>query len=83
MTVEQTPKTPHKFRRQIKQRIDRLSAERLTVADDFLAYLEHRESDEATAELLRIPGLLEAVDEAKRDVAAGRTTDWRNVRRDV
>jgi hypothetical protein len=35
--------------------LKRLSPERLRVAADFLAYLDERESNDATEELLRIP----------------------------
>ena len=38
-----------------ERRLRRLSSDRLRVASDFLAYLEDRESSEATAELLAIP----------------------------
>jgi len=62
------------IRRQAKERIDALSPERVQVADDFLAYLEERESDQATEELLRIPGLVEALKQAERDIEAGRVT---------
>jgi hypothetical protein len=37
-------------------RLRSLSPERLRVADDFLAYLQEREENEAIAELLSIPG---------------------------
>lgn len=39
-----------------QRRLRSLSPERLQVANDFLAYLEEREENEATAELLNIPG---------------------------
>ncbi|MCZ7670419.1 MAG: hypothetical protein M5U34_26285 [Chloroflexi bacterium] len=45
-------------------RLRRLSTNRLRVANDFLAYLEERESSEATEELLSIPGFEEALQEA-------------------
>lgn len=62
------------LRRRAKQRIDRLSPERLRVADDFLAYLEEREECDATAELLRIPGFMEAFQRAEAQVTAGDVT---------
>ncbi|MFB2833135.1 hypothetical protein [Floridanema evergladense] len=68
---------------QVKEYVDRLSPDRLRVAADFLAYLAERESNEATEELLEIPGFIEAFERGKRDVAAGRVTDWRKVRDDV
>jgi len=49
---------------EIEQRLRRLSFERLKVARDFLAYLEERETSEATQELLNIPGFEEAFHKA-------------------
>jgi len=68
-------------RRQAKRRIDQLSPDRLQVADDFLAYLEERESSEATEELLRIPGFVDAFEEACKEVDAGKLTPLEKLRR--
>jgi len=73
--------TPAQCRREAKQRIDALSRERLSVALDFLRYLEERESGEATEELLRIPGFLAALRKGEQDVAAGRITPVEKLRR--
>ena len=62
-------------------RLKSLSPERLKVAIDFLAYLEERESNEATEELLRIPGLEEELKEGKTSKA--KMVNWRRVRKDV
>jgi hypothetical protein len=70
-------------RQRLHDRIDGLSDERLTVADDFLAYLAERESQEATAELLKIPGFLKAFRAAEAELQKGRTVDWRTLRDDV
>jgi len=66
---------------QAKKRLDTLSPERLQVADDFLAYLQERESGEATEELLRIPGLEDALTQAEQEVAAGKLTPAGELRR--
>jgi hypothetical protein len=71
------------LRQQVKEYIDQLSPERLRVAADFLAYLTDRESEEATQELLDIPGFLAAFEQGKKDAAAGKVIDWREVRNDV
>lgn len=71
------------IRQQAKDYIDRLSAEKLVVATDFLAYLAEREINEATEELLNIPGFRKAFAKAKKDVAEGKLTDWRSIRNDV
>ena len=73
--------TTTEIRRQAKRRIDALSPERLKVADDFLSYLEERESAQATAELLAIPGFLTGLRRGEKDIAAGRVTPVKNLRR--
>lgn len=83
MISKSVPPSIPDLRRQAKRRIQNLSPTRLQVADDFLAYLEERESNEATEELLNIPGVSREFDRAKKDLAAGRTADWRKVRDDV
>lgn len=72
-----TPATLHRA----KKRLDTLSPERLKVADDFLAYLEERESNEATEELLQIPGFLERLGAAEREVRAGRLVPVQDLQR--
>ncbi len=67
--------------RRAKRRLEHLSEQRLRTADDILAYLEDLESDEATEELLRIPGLTERLEEAERDIAEGKTVPVDELRR--
>ena len=71
------------IQRQIQSYVEQLSPERLTVALDFLAYLVERESNEATEELLAIPGLLEELKEAEGSIEAGDLVDWRDIRNDL
>ena len=66
--------SPTEILRQAKERLERLSEDRLRVADDFLAYLEEREAGDATQELLGIPGFLENFDRAETEVRSGRLT---------
>ena len=63
--------------------IDRLSGEQLRVASEFLAFVETREHDAATLELLATPGFASSFARGMRDVKAGRTRPWREVRRDI
>jgi len=56
------------IRNQVKQYVDQLSPEKLKVAADFLSYLAERESQEATEELLNIPGFKESFEKGKEDV---------------
>ena len=60
-------------RRRAKRRIDHLSDDSVNVADRFLAWLEDTQEEDATEELLRVPGLLDDVRKAEKDIAAGRT----------
>jgi hypothetical protein len=60
-----------------------LPLNKLKVAAEFIVFLEYGASDEATAELLRIPGFLDDIRLARREFAAGKGVDWRKVRRDV
>jgi hypothetical protein len=66
-----------------KESLASLPPEQLKVAAEFLKYLEERASNEATEELLKIPGLLEDLEEAEKDFAEGRNVNWRDLRRDV
>ena len=70
-------------RQQINQYLDELSSERLQLVADFLAYLAHKESEDATQELLDIPGFIESFDRGKKDIAEGRVKNWRTIRSDV
>lgn len=64
-------------------RLQRLSLERLRVANDFLAYLEERESDEATQELLTIAGFEQAFQKAIKQAQEGALVSFDSIRRDV
>jgi hypothetical protein len=68
---------------QVERRLQRLSLERLRVADDFLAYLEEREESDATQELLNIPGFEKAFQLAIQEARAGEITRFEDIRRDV
>ena len=54
-----------------ERRLRRLSLERLRVVSDFLAYLEERESSDATEELLNIPGFEDALRTAEQQAEQG------------
>ncbi|CAN1208571.1 DUF2281 domain-containing protein [Tumidithrix helvetica PCC 7403] len=63
--------------------LKRLSPERLRVAADFLAYLDERESNEATDELLSIPNFENDFQEALREVERGDVVSFKSIRRHV
>jgi hypothetical protein len=75
--------TTTELRQLAKQTLENLPPQQLKVAAEFLRYLDERASLEATEELLKIPGLLEDLEEAERDFAEGRSVNWRDLRRDV
>gem|GEM_PF-456277 len=69
--METVTRTRSDLLQETEQRLRRLSLERLKVARDFLAYLEERESSEATQELLNIPGFEEAFRKAVQQAEQG------------
>jgi hypothetical protein len=72
-----------KIREQINQYLDRLSSDRLQVVAEFLAYLADKESEEATQELLDIPGFIESFERGKKDITESRVANWKTIRSDV
>ncbi|RKY69967.1 MAG: hypothetical protein DRP97_04525 [Candidatus Latescibacterota bacterium] len=60
-----------------------LSPERLRVANDFLAYLHEREENQATAELLGIPGFKAVFRRAVEQADNGDVVSFEDIRRDV
>jgi hypothetical protein len=67
-------------RQQINQYLNVLSSERLQIVADFLAYLADKESEDATQELLDIPGFIESFEIGKKDITEGRVKSWRTIR---
>ena len=66
-----------------EHRLRSLSPKRLLVASDFLAYLQEREENEATAELLSIPGFEAAFRRAVEQADSGDVVCFEDIRRDV
>jgi hypothetical protein len=73
--------TTTELRQLAKVTLEGLPPEQLKVAVEFLRYLDERASIEATEELLRIPGILDDLAEAEREIAEGRTTPVEELRR--
>jgi hypothetical protein len=69
--------------RETERRLRRLSEARLKVASDFLAYLEERESSEATEELLAIPDFQEVFSKSVKQSEEGQVVYFKDIRRDV
>jgi hypothetical protein len=75
--------TTIQLRKDITKRLRVLSPERLRVVDDLVAYLQDREENPATRELLAISGLKSAVRRAEKQAAEGKAVPLAKVRRDV
>jgi hypothetical protein len=71
------------LRRAAHETLENLPPGKMKVAAEFLAYLENYASNEATAELLKIPNILRDLKEARKEYAAGKGVNWRGVRKDV
>jgi hypothetical protein len=67
----------------IERRLHRLSPDRLRVANDFLAYLEEREENEATQELLNLPGFEQQLHKAVQQAKEGQLVPFENIRRAI
>ncbi|NET10192.1 MAG: hypothetical protein F6K16_36940 [Symploca sp. SIO2B6] len=67
------------IQRQIQSYVEQLSPERLTVALDFLAYLVEREANEATEELLTIPGFREELGDVEANMTSDELVDWQDI----
>jgi hypothetical protein len=72
------------LKNRINKTIRKLPKEKLQVVDDFVSYLADRNDDnEATKELLAIPGLLQEIEAAEKEFKEGKGINWRKVRKDV
>ena len=69
------------LRSQIQDYIEQLSAERLLVAADFLAYLAEKDDDDPTQELLTLKGFKESFEKAKENVAKGKVISVEQLKR--
>ncbi|MDM8550904.1 hypothetical protein QUF72_12525 [Desulfobacterales bacterium HSG2] len=68
-------------RQTIDQYLSQLSLERLNIVAEFLAYPTDKESNDATQELLDIPGFIESFERGKKDITEGRVTPLEQLKR--
>ncbi|EAZ88678.1 hypothetical protein [Crocosphaera chwakensis] len=71
------------LKKSLGEYMDQLSEPNLELVYEFMSNLAEKEREEATAELLEIPDLLDDIKLAKQDIEQGELTDWRDVRTDV
>lgn len=62
---------------------DRLSEDKLGVAEDFIEDLQAEEEIDATEELLLIPDLTEAFKKGKSQIEEGKVRYWKEIRKDI
>jgi hypothetical protein len=75
--------TARELRTEIEAYVNQLSGEHLQVVLDLVVDLAQREAEEATQELLAVPGFLKELQEAEREAEAGDLEDWRGLRDDL
>jgi hypothetical protein len=66
-----------------ERRLRSLSPERLRVANDFLAYLQDREENQATVELLSIPGFETTFQRTVEQADSGDVVRFEDIRNKV
>ena len=71
------------IRNKVKEQIDKLSPEKLSIVRDFILDLEAEEDIDATKELLNISGFESAFKRANQQIKEGKVRDWREIRDDV
>jgi hypothetical protein len=69
------------IREQVKDYVDLLSAEKLLVAANFLAYLADKEEIDATEELLNTEGFRSAFRKGQKSVEQGKVTPVEQLKR--
>ena len=69
------------LRRRAKKLIDTLPPAHVRIANSFLTYLDGQPVDDA--DLQKIVRMEHRLARSERDIRAGRTVNWRKVRRDV
>jgi hypothetical protein len=75
--------TARELRTEIEAYVNQLSGEHLQVVLDLVVDLAQREAEEATQELLAVPGFLKELQEAEREAETGDLEDWRGLRDDL
>jgi hypothetical protein len=83
MLLMQSQLEKEKLIQKAEGRLRRLSREKLRVADDFLAYLEEKEENMATQELLNIPDFEESFKQAVQQAKSGEVYRLDDIRRNV
>ena len=67
------------IRNQLKKYIDQLSPESLELTEQFITDLLNQDHEDATEELLKIPGFVEDFEKGKQQIKEGKVKDWRSI----
>ncbi|MGI0482239.1 hypothetical protein ACN4EE_15830 [Geminocystis sp. CENA526] len=70
-------------RSKLKEYIDKLSPEKLTIVADFVQNLDSQETMDATEELINIPNFKSAFEKANQEIKEGEVKHWRDIRNDI
>ena len=73
--------TTTELRKNAKARLDSLPPDKVKVAAEFIKYLEISASNDATMELLKIPGIIGDIKEAAKQIKKGMGKNWRKVQK--
>lgn len=71
------------LQRHTEKILKNLSFEKLKVATDFLEYLEEKEENDATLEILKDSNLMEKIKKGKEDIKKGKWVKFDRVKRNV
>jgi hypothetical protein len=76
---EEEKMTTAQLREQARERLENLPPDKIRVAAEFLDYLDTAASRDATAELLKMPGMLEDIKDSAKHIEKGHGKNWRKV----
>ncbi|MBF2057949.1 MAG: hypothetical protein IGQ45_12210 [Cyanobacterium sp. T60_A2020_053] len=71
------------IRGKLKEYIDKLSPEKLTIVADFFQNLDSQEAVDATEELINIPDFKSTFEKANQEIKEGKVKNWCHIRNDV
>ncbi len=69
--------------KQAQDTLTQLSLEKLQTAVEFLSYLQEKEAEEATEELLSIANFEDELKEAEKEAESGEVVSFNSIRRNV
>ncbi len=69
------------LKNRVHKKIDKLSSDKIKVVENFIDEID--EMNEATKELLAIPGFEERMKKAEKEIAEGKVYDYDKIKRNV